>query len=126
MKDHTRTPSPWGNYGFVVRRSVDNQIHHRTFPAKAGRDTAEVIEAARQAAVAYDRSLCQLQREARERRRRTRASSGLSPVTGINVHFTDRAWGREREHRAFVVRRMRDGDLHEEWFSVHQYGERGA
>ncbi|WP_019025385.1 MULTISPECIES: hypothetical protein [unclassified Thioalkalivibrio] len=126
MRDYTIEKSPWGNYGFVVRRSVDNQIFHRTFSAKVGRDTPEEIEEARQAAEAYDRELIEAQQEARERKRRERKSNGLSPVEGIIITFNDRSWGRDIHYRFYTVRLMRKGRLYTKRFAVNDYGDRGA
>ncbi|ADC73121.1 DNA helicase II (plasmid) [Thioalkalivibrio sp. K90mix] len=50
----------------------------------------------------------------------------MSPVGGIQPYLVDYAWGREHEYRAFMVRKMVNGDFHQKCFWIQDHGERGA
>lgn len=127
MRDYTRRPSPWGTYGYIVRRTIDGVLHHRSFPARADRDPPEVIKAARQAAEAYERELLQSMEQARQRRRRERPPKGLSPVSGIQPFLSETVRGDTRyEYRAWAARKYRNGRTIQQRFWVSDHGDRGA
>lgn len=127
MKDYTRQPSPWGTYGFVVRRTIDGRLHHRSFPARADHDRPEVIEQARKDALEYDAELLRVMEASRERRRQERPPKGLSPVSGVQPVLIDTERnGRRYEYRGWGVRRYRDGLTVHRKFWVREYGDRRA
>ena len=110
-----------------MRRTINGELHQRSFPARADRDPPEVVEKARQAALEYDAQLLRAMAAEREQRRQERKGKGLSPVSGVQPVLTDKEKnGRRYEYRAWGARKYRNGATIQRRFSVADYGDRRA